>query len=163
LETAVLRAVFSEHGVDSLNATSIEPILLFCNTTTLKTVNICFIGLSQNYRYSQEERNAIVAAFRSTNTLESLRIFTHDAGVVESILTGIADGNGNGGGILQELKLWCYGTKTLAYWTALSNFTHASTQLKHLQLENETLQGDADMGAFLRCLISPSHLTTNIP
>jgi hypothetical protein len=137
-----------------------EPILLFCNATQLKTVNICFGSPSHDYRFSESERSAITAAFRSTDNLESIRIDTYDGGVVEAVLVGLTNGQGNERSNLRELKLQCLDDyKTLAYWTALSNFTHATMQLTHLQMEKEHFGGGNDMDAFLHCLMDPASVS----
>jgi hypothetical protein len=156
LEGAVLGSALSQlQGIDTIDA----PILVFCNATRLKTVNI-FFGGPNDYRFSQAERSAITAAFRSTGSLESLRIDTIDGGVVEAVLMGLTHEQDDERSILQELKLRCTDeNKTMAYWTALSSFTHAATRLTHVQKENDNFFDDAEMGAFLRCVTYPASVT----
>jgi hypothetical protein len=123
----------------------------FMQTTTLTTVDV---HLLRSSRYSQAEQNAIETAFRSSHSLESLRIHTDDPVVATLVLNGLKDGATNEQYKLRELKLKCFETNDRT-WPSLSEFARTTTHLQHLQLEHSELY-EFDMPDFLTCLAAPS-------
>jgi hypothetical protein len=78
-------------------------------------------------------------------SLNSLYVITEDCQLAVSILTGLKRSDCR----LKELNLCC--RHSHAYWVALSEFTHATTFLKHLRISEHKFDED-DMAAFLGCL-----------
>jgi hypothetical protein len=89
------------------------------------------------------------AAFRSSYSLKSLRVYTEDDDIAAIVLNGLKNGYR-----LRELKLRCGESYGLPCWTALSEFVHATTHVKHVQLEGLL---------FERSLVSPERTILVMP
>jgi hypothetical protein len=152
-------ALFESQGaIEEMTFRCFAPITLFCNGmpsyTALKTLDIDFGDES-----SHEERMDIEAAFRLATSLESLSVATQDVHLATSVLTGLKSTSCK----LHELKL-CGRCDTLAYWVALSEYTHATQYLQHLvlqshELTSEHVAGVHIMEALLNCLADQSTVT----
>jgi hypothetical protein len=161
LEARFLAAVFGNRDAIreltvSMFLTATGPFRDGMRSTMLKKLDICLGPLSD---YSDRDRASIQEAFRSSASLESLGLETYDAGMAEIVLSGLTNGLSTTRHPyrLSELKLSCRDIEGSACWVALSDFTHASAHLKHLQLDNIRFEA-ADMNAFLACLASPCYL-----
>jgi hypothetical protein len=78
--------------------------------------------------------------------------------VAQAILEGLKDGVANVRHKLHELKICCSNREDLNYWVALSEFTHATTYLRHLQVEHVEFK-EVQMDLFLNCLNGPSSIS----
>jgi hypothetical protein len=139
----------NQGGTEKLICECYIPAALFCKsmvaTTTLnlKVLHIRFSAYS-----SDEEQRAIADAFRSSTRLQSLYITTYNDNLMTCILVGLKDA-------------YCeLGTLSLrgdansdAYWDALSDYTHSTRFLKHLELEDQFVGED-----LLRCLYGQSSI-----
>jgi hypothetical protein len=120
----------------------------------LKKLDVCFDTISG----SQEEQIIVHSAFESSVSLESLSLVVGTVQLAVSVLTGLKDGATNGFCQLSELKLQCNEVETMHYWTALSDFTHATQHLDHLQIRRVGF-GREHMEALLDCLAWPSSIS----
>jgi hypothetical protein len=155
LEAGFLAAVFgNRNAIRELScSTSLTAIGPFCDgmrTTMLQKLDICLGAMTD---YSDSEQRSIQEAFGSSASLQSLALVTEDAGMTEIVLEGLRIGLSTTYHPyrLNELKLTCHDVDSLTYWSALSDFVHASTHLQHLLLEHVQWT-HADMEAFLTCL-----------
>jgi hypothetical protein len=121
----------------------------------LKEIDIRFSGSEY---YSPAEMNAIETAFRTSASLESVRIVVADSAVAQSILRGLKDGIGNARYKLHELRMYCSYFDDVDYWIALSEFTLATTYLRHLQIEMDEFMDD-NMIDLLDCFDEPSTIS----
>jgi hypothetical protein len=160
LETWFLDAVFGNRDyirelTCNLCSVTIPPFLKGMQSTQLNKLDI---GLGTLSDYSDLERGSIREAFRFGTRLESLSVHTEDPGVAEIVLAGLKDGASWYSCRLAELKLACHTVEGLAYWTAISEFTHAYMRLKHLQLEDCSFVAQ-EMDTFLTCLEAPCSIS----
>jgi hypothetical protein len=125
------------------------------SSTMLKKLDISFGPCEL---YSMAEMDAIKGTFCDSASLESLRVVTGDSLVTEAILEGLKDGIANARYKLQELKIGPSNREDLIVWVALSEFTQATTHLKHLQIDDVEFD-EMQMVAFLDCLNGPSSIS----
>jgi hypothetical protein len=116
----------------------------------LKKLDVCFDTISG----SQEEQIIVHSAFESSVSLESLSLVVGTVQLAVSVLTGLKDGATSG----FCMKLQCNEVETIHYWTALSDFTHATQHLDHLQIRLVGF-GREHMEALLDCLAWPSSIS----
>jgi hypothetical protein len=147
----ILEALFEKQaGIDKITSHTSVPIKILINAIQSSSG----LDIRLGYASSREERRAISYAFRSSiSSLVNLRIDCDSASVITAILTGLKASNSK----LQELTLCCESCRD-ACWVALSEFTHATTFLTHLQVEEQEFD-EEQMGSFLHCLKNQSSIS----
>jgi hypothetical protein len=159
LHTALFEAVFkSQEHISELTCYSSVPAFPFSigmRNDTLKNLDVDF---GHSSAYSQREQVAIASAFRSSASLEVLRLGAEDPELATAILVALRDGMATNRYVLHDLSLRCHGGDDVGYWNALTDMAHNAAYLTNLQVEREEFD-EMGMGAFLPCLMSPSTIS----
>jgi hypothetical protein len=122
---------------------------------TFKKLDVYF---GHSSRYSQREQAAIASAFRSSASLEILRLVAEDPELATAILLALRDGMTTNRYVLHDLSLRCHGGDNVVYWNALTDMAYNAAHLTHLEVEREEFN-EMGMDAFLPCLMSPSTIS----
>jgi hypothetical protein len=151
LIAAFLRAVGNSSSIQELTCECQLPSEAFHHmvraTTSLRKLDLSFL-IDRNDEYDQDQLVDLANAFRSNQSLESLRLSRDCAPPqVLQILSAVPDHP-----TLQELELHGSNIQTMTHWNGLCSCICSMRQLHHLKLVEFEFTAEK-MRAFLRCFV----------